>query len=176
MSKNSMIVIVISKKNWKIINSFFSNIKRKANNTELLDEAGNSINNPIDVANKFCDFFSTVADKLDEKIPPTDTDPLYYMPDRIPATFSPLTATPPAVIKLIKAFKDKPCHVNNIPVFIFKLLSSHIAPIICDIFNCAITEGVFPAVLKLARILPLHKGNTLRRSSGRLSGCGLEAA
>ena len=148
------------KKNWKIINSFFSNIKRKANNTELLDEAGNSINNPIDVANKFCDFFSTVADKLDEKIPPTDTDPLYYMPDRIPATFSPLPATPPELIKLIKAFKDKPCHVINIPVFIFKLLSSHIAPIICDIFNCAITEGVFPAVLKLARILPLHKGKS----------------
>ena len=62
-----MIVIVISKKNnWKIINSFFSNIKRKANNTELLDEAGNSMNNPIDVTNKFCVFFSTVADKLDE--------------------------------------------------------------------------------------------------------------
>ena len=82
------------------------------------------------------------------------------MPDRIPATFSPLPATPSEVIKLIKAFKDKPCHVNNIPVFIFKLLSSHIAPIICDIFNCAITEGVFPAVLKLARILPLHKGKS----------------
>ena len=80
------------------------------------------------------------------------------MPDRIPATFSPLPVTPSEVIKLIKAFKDKPCHVNDIPVFIFKLLSSHIAPIICDIFNCAITEGVFPAVLKLARILPLHKG------------------
>ena len=82
------------------------------------------------------------------------------MPDRIPATFSPLPATPPEVIELIKAFKDKPCHANNIPVFIFKLLSSHIAPKICDIFNCAITEGVFPAVLKLARILPLHKGTS----------------
>ena len=59
---------MIVMKTWKIINSFFSNIKRKANNTELLDKAGKSINNPIDVANKFCDFFfSTIADKLDEK-------------------------------------------------------------------------------------------------------------
>ena len=87
---------MIVKKTWKIIKSFFSNIKRKANNTELLDEAGNSINNPIDVANKFCDFFSTVADKLDEKyhrLTPTrcTSGMTPVMPDRIPATVFPST-------------------------------------------------------------------------------------
>lgn len=37
-----------------------------------------------------------------------------------------------------------------------------IAPIICDIFNCSISEGFFPTQLKLARTRPLHKGKSNR--------------
>ena len=54
-----------------------SNNKRSPKNFELLNETGNLITDPVDVGNNFCEYFSSVACKLDENIPRTDTDPLH---------------------------------------------------------------------------------------------------
>ena len=50
--------------------------------------------------------------------------------------------------------------LDCIPIFIYKLISHHISPIICDIFNSCITLGMFPNLLKLAKIIPLFKSKT----------------
>ena len=41
----------------------------------------------------------------------------------------------------------------------FKKVATIIAPLLCDIFNCAIREGNFPDSLKLARVKPIYKSN-----------------
>ena len=148
------------KNTWKTINSIMSNNKRSPKKFELLNENGNLITDPVDVGNNFCEYFSSVACKLDENIPRTDTDPLHFMPDQLPETFTPAPATTDEIVKLIKSFKDRPCNINNIPVFIYKTVALYIAPVICDIFNCTLSEGKFPSILKLARILPLHKSKS----------------
>ena len=137
-----------------------SNNKRSPKNFELLNENGNLITDPVDVGNNFCEYFSSVACKLDENIPRTDTDPLHFMPDPLPEIFTPAPATTDEIVKLIKSFKDKPCNINNIPVFIYKTVALYIALVICDIFNCTLLEGKFPSILKLARILPRHKSKS----------------
>ena len=57
------------KKTWQEINSILHNKKIK-NNQICLRIDGNIINEPKEVGNKFNEFFTTVANKLVEKIRP----------------------------------------------------------------------------------------------------------
>ena len=41
-----------------------------------------------------------------------------------------------------------------------KKLAPIISPVICDIYNSAIIKGIFPSILKLSRVIPLHKGKS----------------
>ena len=97
---------------------------------------------------------------VDADIPRTETDPMTYMPDTLPHVFVPNPATPDEVEQLINSFKEKPCNTNTIPIFIFKKLSTIIAPVICNVFNSAIAEGTFPSILKIARVILLHKAKS----------------
>ena len=100
-----------------------------------MDGRGGEILEPVDVANTFCEYLSTVANRLDADIPLTNTDQMYYMPDPVPASFSPPSATISEVQKIIAAFPNKPSKINVNTVFVFKKLSYIKAPLICDIFN-----------------------------------------
>ena len=66
------------------------------------------------------------------------------------------------VINIIKALPNKNCGIDSIPIFIYKKLSPFLAPIICDIFNTSVSEGTFPNILKLARIIPIHKNKSMQ--------------
>ena len=146
------------KKTWKTINSVLTKSKKTSNKISLLDRNGDEVHDPVNIANMFCDHFSTIADQLDADIPMTNTDPMCYMPDPVPESFIPSPTSTEEIENLICSLSDKPCHINNIPIFIIKKLSHIIAPVICDIFTDSIRTGTFPSILKIARIMPLHKG------------------
>ena len=107
----------------------------------LLDNDGNEFSEPRQMADAFCNYFSNVADNLDASIPQTNTDPMSFMPDPIPQSFVSNPSTNEEVDALIKSLPNKSSHINNIPVFIYKRLSSLISPIISDIFNCAVSAA-----------------------------------
>ena len=46
---------------------------------------------------------------------------------------------------------------NNIPVKILKLLKNDISQQLSDIFNMSFSTGQFPSVLKIAKVIPIHK-------------------
>lgn len=149
------------KKTWKTINKILSKSSHsKSNAITLLNDNGDEVNDPHVVSNIFCNYFSTIADRLDDNIPLTDTDPMYYMPDPIPDTFNPAPANANEVEGIISALEDKPSNINNIPIFIIKKVSHLISPIICDIFNSSLTHGHFPTDLKHARVIPLYKAKS----------------
>ena len=69
------------KKTWKTINSILSNKRKIESHIVLTGDNDEDICDSLEIANKFCNFFSTIADRLDEAIPTTDTDPMDYLPD-----------------------------------------------------------------------------------------------
>ena len=87
---------------------------------------------------------------------------MYYMPDPVPAPFSPPSATISEVQIIIAAFPNKPSKINVLPVFVFKKLSYIIAPVICDIFNTSKNQGIFPSNLKLSRTVLIHKAKSYK--------------
>ena len=45
----------------------------------------------------------------------------------------------------------------SIPIFLLKILCEHIAIPLCDIINNSFSSGVFPDMMKLAKVIPLYK-------------------
>ena len=70
-----------------------------------------------------------------------------------------LSPTDKDEIALIKSSLDSTKLVgpNSIPTKILKLLKNDNSCQIVDIFNMSLTSGVFPSVLKLAKVIPVHK-------------------
>ena len=118
---------------------------------------GERVNDAKLISDNFCEYFSTIAGKLDADIPTTQTDPMNYMPDRTDNTFIPNPAIDAEVVAIISYLKIKKSHINTIPIVIYKILSGIIAPVICNIFDTAIEQGSFPTILKLSRVIPIHK-------------------
>ena len=97
---------------------------------------------------------------LGAKIPNTQTDPMYYMPDRNQTSFNPTPSSSNEIASIISSLENKSCHVNTIPIYIYIYIykKNHlIAPIISNIFNESILQGRFPTALKIARITPIYK-------------------
>ena len=46
---------------------------------------------------------------------------------------------------------------NSIPVKILKLRKNEISQQLSDIFNMSFSTGQFPSVLKIAKVIPIHK-------------------
>lgn len=149
-----------TKKTWKIVNSILSKPSKKRDYVTLLDSDGKEIQRPQGVSDEFCNFFSTVATRLDSQIPFTVTDPMYYMPDPTPSSFNPSPVTSLEVENIISNQPDKPSHINSIPIFIIKILQRFISPVLADIFNTSLSTGIFPSILKLARVITIHKGKS----------------
>ena len=84
------------------------------------------------------------------------------MPDSIPASFTPALATEHEVETIIKSVPNKPLNINIMPIFIYKTIAPLISPVICDIFNSSVNEGMFPSNLKLSRTRPLFKSKNTK--------------
>ena len=46
---------------------------------------------------------------------------------------------------------------NSIPIKILKLLKNDISSQLSEIFNISFSSGVFPSILKTAKVIPVHK-------------------
>ena len=79
-----------------------------------------------------------------------------YNNDPIELTF----ATPDEIVRVISALPNKGNKIKTVPTFIFKRISDIISPIVCDLFNESLNDGIFPDVLKVAEVIPVHKGGS----------------
>ena len=70
-----------------------------------------------------------------------------------------MTPTDKNEISLIISSLDshKSSGPNSIPVKILKLLKNDISQQLSDIFNMSFSTGQFPSVLKIAKVIPIHK-------------------
>ena len=149
-----------SKKVWIGINSLL-NRQRKQCNTIYLEDS-NFISDPKQVANKFNDFFLNVADKLNSKITKKNNKFQDYLKNPNKSRFFLKETTPDEIVKIIKKLDSKKSSdIFNISPDIVKLSDQVVADALCILFNRSIREGIFPDTLKMAKVIPLHKGDSV---------------
>jgi len=141
---------------WKIINSLTNNKSKRTSPCRILFN-GNPITDPVDIASNFNNYFSAIAEQLDNRIVRSDRTPISYMSPRVDATFfvSPIIAAD--ICDVINKLKCSSKGLNSTPTYILKFLADLLSPIIAELFNMSISSGQFPDVLKLARVVPVYK-------------------
>ena len=153
---------------WKSIRSLVNMKPGKKSSIKLMDESNNLISDPKIIGNIFNDHFSTLGVKVQQKIPHEEGDFREYLKKRgrdDKAIINPndhsffLSPTIPDEIEKIieKLNPSKSTGPNGIPVFIMKLFKGFFSYWLSKLINLSFETGEFPLMLKLAKVIPLHK-------------------
>ena len=155
------------KKTWDIFSEITTGnpkSKCKPQVKELIDKENNSvIKDSKDIANRLNTFFNTVGTNMASKIPNTQKNPLRFMRN-IPVNsifLNPTTAQ--EICEIIASLRNgKAAGADSISVYLIKQFKEVISPVLSDLFNKCLLEGLYPDIFKIAKIIPLHKGGDPR--------------
>ena len=157
---------------WKSIRSLVNMKPGKKSSVKLMDENNNIISDSKIIANIFNDHFSALGAKVQQKIPLEQGDFRDYFKKRgkdNKAVINPgghsffLSPTVPDEIEKIidRLNPSKSTGPNGIPVFILKAFKGFFSYWLSKLINLCFETGEFPSILKIAKVIPLHKKESL---------------
>ena len=157
-------------KTWATISSLLHsklNVNRTPTN---LCVDGQVINELDDIVNSFNDYFSEVGVNIASKLPNNNPcEVKVYLSNRISSSvfLNPVTDT--EIANIINELNVKKAGgYDEISSYFVKISASILIPILTVSVNSALSLGIFPDDLKLAKIIPLFKsGNKLDRNNYR---------
>ena len=143
------------RKSWSTLKLLMGQAKSK-NSIDYIVTDNSNISNKLDIAKKFSEYFSSIASELDANLGFSSSCPVQHI-SRNDKTFFMFPVKDGECLKLIKKLKNTKSSLNEMPVKIFKLVSTLIVKPLCKIINLSMQAGIFPSILKLARISPIFK-------------------
>ena len=126
----------------------------------LKDENG-FYSNPLDVANKFNNFYTSIADNLLKKLKRADKKFTDYMNNPTVQCMFLNAVSPEEVSDLINELDiHKSPDIFGISSHFIKVLSPKITLVLTNLFNESFSHGIFPDILKVAAVTPIFKGGS----------------
>jgi hypothetical protein len=142
-----------SKKTWNTINDLLGrNKKEKINMLEVNDD---EIFDKKEIVKCFNEYFSSIAQETQEKL---DAPALNY-DNLIPFNESSMFIFPTSHIEISNIIKKLENKSNNedLPIVLFKMINENISPILSKLINMCFEQGLYPDILKIGRVIPVHK-------------------
>ena len=157
---------------WKGIRSLVNLKPGKKSNIKLMDENQNIISDSKTVSNIFNNHFSTLGANVQQKIPNENGSYNSYLKKKSTngklvinpqgTTFFLSPSQPDEINKIIgKLDPSKSTGPNGIPVFILKTFVNFFSYWLSKLINLCFETGEFPEMLKLAKVIPLHKKESI---------------
>ena len=149
-----------AKKTWQQINSILSKSKQnKSISSEFL--CGDVlIKDGVEIANAFNKYFTEIGPKLAESIPtyPNNNFRHNLLKVHCSSKFNFSTVPSEEVEKIISKLKSKSSSGHDgISSKLLILIKKIIAPSLALVINQSLMTGIFPASLKIAKVIPLFK-------------------
>ena len=147
------------RKTWKILFSSINKNTKKQNDISHLTINGRHVSEPKIMATKFNKFFTSIAQKTVANINPSNKDPTSLIPQNPNKfQFNVRNLTKSEILEATKLLANKktPDHTGVSTYFIKQTLPSFIDPLF-HIFKLSFKEGVVPAQLKIAKVVPIFK-------------------
>ena len=148
------------KKTWQIINELRGKTKLSCKDDFVVD--GRRITCRRVIANKFNEYFTSLASKLNEKFLSEDglqIEPLesftQYMSRSVPSSIFLEDTNPEEIVKIISDFKNG--KASDIPIVVIKKTANLISAPLARLYNNSLREGVFPSVFKIGKVTPIYK-------------------
>ena len=143
------------KKSWKILNDL-RNKRRKLNFPSFIEVNRQTITDRRTILNHFNHYFTNVASNLNSAKSPNDfTDYRRFMKQRNDNTIEFHEIDKSEIDEIIQDLN--PNKSSDMSPRILKLFRGVLSPTLAILFNNCIYGGVFPDVLKIARVIPLFK-------------------
>ena len=150
------------KKTWSAINSILSRKNKLKNSDIFLNDSGKIITDQNSVSNKFNNYFINVGESLSSKIPKPNTKFQDYLKNPNQHSFFIEESTKYEVADIIKTFGDnKASDIYGISAKFVKLGGPTLSHIISILFNKSVNQGIFPDELKNAKVIPIHKDDSI---------------
>ena len=148
------------KNTWKGIKSLI-NLKTATSRvpTALSLDNGDTITNPYDIANTFNNYFASIAETTKKSFKYSHKRFSDYLSNESSTTIFLQPTDKEEITNIISSLNsnNKASGPNSIPYRILFLLKNKISKQLADLFNVSFITGVFPFVLKTAKIVPVFK-------------------
>ena len=149
-----------SKKLWGLINEIAGKTNDKTSLIEYIKIDGIREYNSTKICNAFGNYFSTIGRSFANKIPKSQKPIAEYL-KKLQSNSESLFFQPTDENELVKLVRNLPskasCGYDNISNVLLKEIIHPLSPVLTDIFNRSLSTGEFPAIMKLAEVLPLYK-------------------
>lgn len=145
------------KKTWQILKEVIGNKKGK---TSIQSIMINDVNctDPTRIAEEFNAYFVNVGSELERQIPVSTVDPGTYLRGNYRDSIFLIPVTPLEVFTSIQRQKNSSAGHDYLQPSIVKLISDVIADPLAHVINLCFEQSIFPNELKIANVLPIHKG------------------
>ena len=145
-------------KTWDILKSIMKNSDRSPYpNFFNINDAVTSNDNII--TQSFNEYFSNIGSNTSAILPDCATTSFHrYLGTKPTCSFKFSNTTPDEIASIIQKLPSKNSSgCDNLSLKILKLLGPIIAPSISLIVNQSLYTGIFPEILKVAKVIPIHK-------------------
>ena len=147
------------KETWKNIKSVINKENKNRKEIDSLNVQGVLTNDKYKIVNHLNEYFTSIGPKLSKKIENNSTSSykkyLRYRTNKI-FNFTPVTET--EIAKVINDLTNKKTQDSEgISMYLIKEISVYLIPIITITVNQTLTSGIFPSILKTAKVIPLLK-------------------
>ena len=147
-----------AKGTWRILNEVLNRRKKTLDLPSLFIIGHNVCDAPTEIASKFCEYFSNIGPKLDDKIPHLKDSNLHILPPKNVNLLFLDPASSQEIILICNSLRPGiSAGYDNVPVGIVKETIDSISEPLCHIINLSITSGAVPDELKIARVIPILK-------------------
>ena len=147
------------KNTWKGIKSLIS-LKTVASSvpTVLSLDNGDTITNPYDIANTFNNYFASIVETTKKSTKYSYKHFSDYLSNESSSTIFLQPTDKEEIANIISSLNsNKTSGPNSIPYRVLFLLKNEISKQLADLFNLSFMTGVFPSVLKTAKVVPVFK-------------------
>ena len=149
------------KKTWLGIREIINLGNSSSQGISQININGTVIDNPIDISNNFNNFFVNVGPDTDSKIPISQNiSPEKFLKDRNVIDFVLNPVSENEVLEIINTLDNKSMGPYSIPLKLLKLIPDLIIKPLCSIINHSFSSGKFPDLLKIVKVIPIHKGGS----------------
>ena len=140
-----------------MLNNIMGRNKQNHNDSSVIAN-DNEVTDYQLIANKFNEYFSTVAEKLMEKIPHINQNPLKYLENKPKSSLFLSAASPWEIKKILNEIPSKfSSGWDDIPSVVVKKSPDNTLFALSHIFNLSLNTGIFPNLFKKAKIIPIPK-------------------
>ena len=145
------------RKTWSLLNELTSRKPKNHSTVTQLKHNEKQTTSPIEIANTFNTYFTSIGETLASSIQHNSTNPEIYLKSTT-TTFSIQPPSLETVRKLLESLNErKAIGLDKIPNRLLKLSAGIVAPALTKIFTKSIETGIFPQEWKLAKVTPIFK-------------------